>query len=96
MLLKVLSNEAYFSFQQKEREGTVFFPNDFPLKNSKMVPTITRGKWITGKEDLNTQSIIQYVVFARCVTYSFMSSESFRQQMCSSLSAILLLYALQR
>ncbi len=32
----------------------------------------------------------------RCVTHSFMSSESFRQQMDSSLSAILLLYSPQR
>jgi hypothetical protein len=43
-----------------------------------------------------TQRISHSVVFARFGTHSFMSSESFRHQMDSSSSAILLLYAPQR
>jgi hypothetical protein len=43
-----------------------------------------------------TQRISHSVVFARCGSHSFMSSESFRHQMDSSSSAILLLYAPQR
>jgi hypothetical protein len=49
-----------------------------------------------GKENYLTQSICRYVVFASCVTHSLMSSESFHQQICSSSSAILLLYTPQR
>jgi hypothetical protein len=51
-----------------------------------------------GKEDYYyyTQRISHKVVFAKCVTHSFMSFESFREKMDSSSSAILLLYAPQR
>jgi hypothetical protein len=44
-------------------------------------------RWANNKEDKYTQSISQYVVVARRVTHSFFSSDSFRQQVCSSSSA---------